>query len=404
MKRSERPRPLRVLFFTTGPESEPSSRFRVHQLLPGLRKRGVEATVRPLADRSYLELGYGLHQPGSLRRSARVAAHFARRVIRRAVDLVRATRYDVLVVQKETFPFGMERLVRALGLRVVVDLDDAVFVPSPLPDARGGLARRVAERLLDRRRALAALVSRSQAVIAGSPALATFAREHCDAVSVIPTAVDADAYPRVPVRRSGTLTIGWIGAPPNAVYLEPLRSVFQALARRFDVRVHLAGPSAFACPGVEVTCTGWRHYDSVQDEVADFGHFDVGIMPLPDHAFARGKCAFKAIQYMASGLPVVASPVGVNAEVIGDAGLLARDPEEWEEALARLLADPDLRERMGERGRARVRDRYDLRLVVPRFAAVLERAADGSADGAPACHNPGAAALSGGRAPDGPPC
>ena len=120
-------------------------------------------------------------------------------------------------------------------------------------------------------------------------------------------------------------------------------------------RLRLVGPTSFDCPGVEVECTGWRHYASVADEVADLHRFDVGIMPLPATGFAAGKCALKAIQYMACGIPVVASPVGVNAEVVrhDECGFLAETPDDWERYLARLLADPALRARLGDAGRSR---------------------------------------------------
>ena len=374
---------MRALFFTTGGDSEPSSRVRVYQYLPGLRRAGVACTVWPLAGRRYLELGYGMRRPPAALRAAWVGGHFAWRSARRLGQLLAARRHDVLVVQKETFPFGLERLISSLRIPVVYDFDDAIYAASALPDGRGRRLRAAAERVLRRERALPALLARARLVVAGSPVLAEYAAQHAREVEVIPTVVDSDAYGRAPLRREGTLTIGWIGAPPNLVYLEPLRPVFQELARRFDVRLRLVGPSAFDCPGVRVECTGWRHYASVADEVADLHGFDVGIMPLPDTGFAAGKCALKAIQSMACGVPVVVSPVGVNAEVVRDGvcGFLADTPETWTARLAQLLADPNLRARMGAAGRARAEARYSLRATLPRWLDVLERVARR----APAC-------------------
>ena len=205
----------------------------------------------------------------------------------------------------------------------------------------------------------------------------TCAGWHAREVVTIPTVVDTGAYRPAPLRREGPLTIGWIGAPPNAVYLEPLRPALARLAQRFAIKLRLVGPSSFACPGVQVECTGWRHYACVEDEVADLHRFDVGIMPLPDTGFAAGKCALKAIQYMACGIPVVASPVGVNAEVVQDevCGLLATTPAEWERALARLLADPALREQLGRAGRQRAQAHYSIDAAAPRLVEALQRAA-----------------------------
>jgi glycosyltransferase involved in cell wall biosynthesis len=374
---------MRVLFFTTGPDSEPSSRVRVFQFLAPLEARGVRCEVRPLADRRYLELGYGMRRPPAAVRAAWVAAHFARRALRRVRDLAQARRYDVLVIQKETFPFGLERLIPWLGLRVVYDFDDAVHLASRLPDGRGRGLRWLAEQVLRRDRGLPALLGHARAVIAGSPVLASYARAHAREVVTIPTVVDTEAHTPAPLRREGPLTIGWIGAPPNAVYLEPLRPVLARLAERFPLRLLLVGPAAFECPGVEVECTGWRHYGCAADEVADLHRFDVGIMPLPDTGFAAGKCALKAIQYMACGIPVVASPVGVNAEVVrdGECGYLATAPEEWEERLARLLGDAELRARLGRAGRARAHARYSIEAALPEILGVLRRAAAGGGMG-----------------------
>jgi glycosyltransferase involved in cell wall biosynthesis len=154
--------------------------------------------------------------------------------------------------------------------------------------------------------------------------------------------------------------------------------VFAELARRFDFRLLLVGPREFACPGVRVELRGWRSYASRAEEAADLADFDIGVMPLSDDPFAAGKCGLKAIQYMASGIPVVASPVGANREVVADGacGFLADSPEEWRARLSELLADPDLRERMGRAGRRRAVARYSLRSAVPELVRLLQSAAE----------------------------
>jgi glycosyltransferase involved in cell wall biosynthesis len=367
---------LRVLFLTLGGDGEPSSRFRVLQLLPALERLGIEAAWRPLAGPRYVELGQGLRRLPAPLRAAWVGAHFALRVARRSRDLWQARRHDVLFVQKETFPFGLERLIPRLGLRVVYDFDDAVHLRSGLPDGRGPGLRRLADAILGRERALPRLLERASAVVAGNEVLAAWARRHQQRVVVVPTCVDVDAYAPAPLRRQGPLTVGWFGAPANAVYLEPLRPVFQTLARRGGFRLRLHGATRFECPGVRIECVGWKRYASVAEEVSDLHAFDVGIMPLPDTPYAAGKCALKAIQYMACGIPVVASPVGIAPQVVGEGecGFLARTPEEWLDRLARLLADPELRERLGRAGRSRVRERYALPAAASALAGVLRAA------------------------------
>ncbi len=365
-----------MLCFSIGPEAEPSSRFRVFQLREPLRAEGVDVDVRPLAGERYFEMGYGLRRVPPAVRGPWVASHFMARLPRRARDLAAARRYDLLLVQKETFPLGLEGLVPRLGLRLVYDFDDAVHLPAPaLAEGQGRALRRVAEAVMRRERGLPALLSHCSLVIAGNRILADWARPHSGGrVAVVPTVVDADAYAPVTPRRAGPFTVGWFGAPDGVGYLAPLRPVFQALARRYDFRLRVHG-AHFDCPGVRVESVSWKRYRDVAREAADIAAFDVGIMPLPDTPRAAGKCALKAIQYMACGIPVVASPVGVNGDVIGDAGILARDPSEWSHALGRLLADPDLRGRLGERGRARVEHSYSVRAVAPRLAWLLREAA-----------------------------
>jgi len=368
---------MRVLCFTVGPDSEPSSRFRVHQWREPLRTRGIELEIRARASRRYLELGYGVREFPSAVRVGWAAFQFLRVSLRRLRDLWDARHYDLLWLQKETFPFGMERLLSLLGLRPVFDFDDAIYVRADLAHGMGRRLRSVADSVTRREQALPALLTHCHSVLAGNPTLANYARVHCARVRVLPTVVETRSYPLRPVRRTGPLTIGWIGAPPNVVYLKPLRPVLERLAEEFPLRLLLVGPRRFECPGVKVQCRPWKHYASVEDEVSDLHEFDIGLMPLRDDAFAAGKCALKAIQYMACGIPVVASPVGVNVEVVQDGvcGSLARTPSEWYERLRALFMDPDLRQRMGAAGRVRAETHYSIRAALPVLEEALREAA-----------------------------
>jgi glycosyltransferase involved in cell wall biosynthesis len=192
---------------------------------------------------------------------------------------------------------------------------------------------------------------------------------------MIPTCVDTTRFvPRSSPRPEGPLVIGWIGSPTTTQYLATLAGVLRQVAARhpFVLRVSgAAGPIEF--DGVDVRRVPW----SLDREVELFNTCDIGVYPLTDDDWAQGKCGFKAIQFMASGVPVVASAVGVNREIIQDGvnGFLAAGPEEWVEKLQRLLVDPQLRARFAEAGRRTVDERYSLRVHAPRFAATLRDAA-----------------------------
>jgi hypothetical protein len=167
----------------------------------------------------------------------------------------------------------------------------------------------------------------------------------------------------------GPFTLGWIGSPLTSAYLEPLRPALVELAARQSFRIVLVGASPTALAGLPVERVAW----SLETEAAQLARFDVGLMPLPDLPWERGKCGYKLIQYMASSLPVVASPVGANRDIVvpGETGFLAETWAEWGAALDRLAQDPALRQRMGAVGRRRVEQRYALQTRAPELIDLL---------------------------------
>jgi hypothetical protein len=188
---------------------------------------------------------------------------------------------------------------------------------------------------------------------------------------IVPTAVNADKY-RPRQRSPGQpITIGWIGSPSTFSYLAPLFPLLKELVASHGVRIHVVGAGARGAstsfPGLELI--DW----SEASEIESIQNMDIGIMPLPDELWARGKSGYKLIQYMACGLPVVASPVGVNATMVenGLNGFLAGTIEEWRGALLSLVEDGSLRQRMGSHGRRRALERYSLQSQAPRLVKLF---------------------------------
>jgi len=224
---------------------------------------------------------------------------------------------------------------------------------------------------------VAEILSLSRRVTVGNEFLASYARRFNPNVTVIPTAVDTDRFvprPDLLPAAGRTLVVGWIGSPTTFRYLESIKDVLAAVSAKhpFTLKVSGAGrPVNF--PGVDVQVVPW----SMADEVSLFNTCDIGVYPLTDDDWSRGKCGFKAIQCMACGVPVVAASVGVNREIITDGvnSFLATTPSEWVAKLGQLLSDPALRASMAAAGRRTIEARYSLRVTAPQLAAVFASAA-----------------------------
>jgi glycosyltransferase involved in cell wall biosynthesis len=209
-------------------------------------------------------------------------------------------------------------------------------------------------------------------VIAGNESLAAYARRYNPAVSVVPSTVSLRSYRPRPERRPGPPVVGWTGSHSSAQYLPIVYGALRRLRQRHTFRFLVIGAEGIAPEGVETECRPWSH----AREVEDLWDMDVGIMPLPDEPWARGKCAMKAIQYMGVGIPAVVSPVGANSEVVApDRGLLAGSEDEWVAALERLLGDEELRQRLGVGARRAVETIYSAEAQAPRLVEILRRVA-----------------------------
>jgi glycosyltransferase involved in cell wall biosynthesis len=277
----------------------------------------------------------------------------------------------VVVVEYELLPFFpalFERWLAWRGCRLVVDYDDALF------HQYDQHANPWVRRLLGGK--IATVMRLANTVVVGNAYLASYARQvGAKRVEMIPTVINLARYPATPpVSDPPVFTIGWIGSPSTARYLRDIAPALAEVCKGGRARVRLIGSGPIDLPGVPVEVLPWRE----DTEVDEMRRFDVGIMPLLDEPWARGKCGFKLIQYMACGLPVVASPVGVNAEIVEDGvnGSLATTTANWVQSLKALRADVEMRKRMGVAGRRRVEERYCLGVAAPKLVALLQSIAN----------------------------
>jgi len=341
-----------------------SSRVRFLQYVPYFESKNIEITVKPLLSDIYLK---ALYNSGSC--WYEVFKGYAARL----VALLTVRRFDVVIIEKELFPFMpaiAERFIHRMGVPYVVDYDDALF--HRYDRHTNPWVRRLLSQKID-------IVMRySCCVTAGNQYLADRAKKAgATNVAIIPTVVDAEHYLPKQASASDQLTVGWIGTPQTSRYLQPLLPVFESLHREYAVRFVAVGADANDFEGSPIEIWPW----SEASEVESVQQFDVGIMPLVDSPWERGKCGYKLIQYMACGVPVVASPVGVNREIVkeGNNGMLADTTEDWHKALSEMLrrGRPRLDE-MGKTGREIVVDWYSLQVQAPRLVSVLMKAAQKS--------------------------
>lgn len=345
-------RPLRALFVPLYSPAWASSRYRAWKVVDALRGQGVEAWAVPPPKWKSWEPAY-------------VRALFTS-----------ARRADVVVIQKKLFHPVLLLLLARVNPRIVFDFDDALYARPSEMSERAFRRRRVLGRL-----ALTLRIARH--VVAGSRHLAEYARGRARRVTVIPSGLDLDELPPRLPSPSDRIRIGWVGRHSNLVHLSQLVPALRSLqagrggAFEFHVSADGVDRDPFVATGVPVVNTVW----SASLEYVMIDRFDVGVMPLQDDEWTRGKCGFKLLQYMSREVAVVASPVGANCEIVRDGvnGFLAASTSEWTEKLGALIGDPALRARLGEAGRETVAASYSFRTIIPRLAEVLtEVAAVGS--------------------------
>jgi len=338
---SVRGRPLRVAAYTGG-QDVPSARFRVRQYVERMQQSGIELDE--------FASGVGQYPPDATwRRPAWLLAACAER----GLQIPGSHRYDAVIFQRELLS-TLLTLEPLFSRPRILDVDDAIWL-----HRRGAFAGKLA--------------ARCDAVICGNAYLADYFGQHCERIFLLPTAVDAKRF--FPLRESLTPTqiIGWSGTGGNLIELERIEPGLHAVMSRFpkaQLRVICnRRPTLQSLPADRVEYVRW----TPAIEVSALQDLQIGLMPLQDTAWARGKCSFKMLTYMACGVPVVASPVGMNGEVLamGSFGFGASTQDEWVDALTMLLGDPDAARRMGDRGRAVIDTRFSVEVLSLRLAEII---------------------------------
>lgn len=348
---------MKILLLSRYSRLGASSRIRFYQYLPYLATQGIHVIVANLLGSNYLE---GLYTGRRKRLSTIIGAY-----IRRLGYLLKSNRFDLLWVEYEILPWlpaWGETMLAYLGIPYVVDYDDAIFHRYNMHPSF------IVRALLGGK--IGTVMRRAALVIVGNEYLRNYAHKAgAKRVEYIPSVIDLDRYHLMVRHENPVFTIGWIGSPATAKYLHLVYPALSELCKNGGARMVLVGSGQFELDGLPTQIHKWYE----ETEVDEIQSFDIGIMPMPDSAWAQGKCGYKLIQYMACARPVVASAVGVAREIIEDNrnGFLATTTTDWVKAFCILRDNHRLREKMGKAGRIKVERHYSIQITAPMLLSLL---------------------------------
>lgn len=355
----------RILFVAAHrPQRSPSQRFRFEQYLAFLSAEGFTYDYSWLIDEGDDVIFY---QPGNMLNKTRI---FIKSWIRRLTDVLNASDYDIVFIHREAFMTGstmFEKLVKRSTAKLIFDFDDAIW-HYDVSDANKRLG------WLKRPSKTKEIIRLADTVIAGNRYLADYAAQFNNQVKVIPTTIDTQYHKARLLRdwNPSTVCIGWTGSLTTVKHFRTIEPVLKKIKEKYasKVRFKLIGDATYVNEEIGLQGMAW----DLSTEVADLDDIDIGIMPLPDDEWAKGKCGFKGLQYMGMELPAVMSPVGVNVEIIrhGENGFLAASEAEWEAILSELIEKPELRRTIGIQARKDIQQYYSVESQWPVYKRLFD--------------------------------
>jgi len=335
---------MRILFLALYTPVYASSRTRVYQYLPYLQKKGIVTKTIPCLNKP-------LQKTKPLERVVPI--------LKMLEFLCLAPFYDIVFIQKVLAPKWFAKLVKLFNQNIVYDFDDAIYL------------RENGQEDIIKKEQLASFLSISRGVVSENDWMKKFASNYNKNILVIPGPIETDLY-RPSQRSQKKVVIGWIGSPSTTQYLNLVKNVFQKLTEKYpNLEIHLIGAENFKVEGARIIKKEW----SLETEANNLKEFDIGIMPLYDNEWTRGKGGYKLLLYGALGIPSVASPVGINSEIIqnGKNGYLAFNEKEWLKYLTILIESPELRQEMGKKARKQVEQKYSYKVSTPKLINFLEK-------------------------------
>lgn len=336
---------MKILILTRYDYDGPSSRFRYFQYQDILKNYNLSYEIKPLLSNNYIKFLFnGKKFP---------LIEIIKGYLKRIFILIKKNKYDIIWLEQEAFPwipFYIEKLFLFGKPKIVADYDDAFFHRYDLH--KNFFVRKLLGRKID------SVMKNSSVIFAGNDYLAERAKKSgAKNIVIFPTVVDTNVYKRKNVTKENKFIIGWLGSPSTEIYLNEIKNVFYKLSSFNDIKFVFVGAKNISFD-FDYEIINWKE----ETEIEEISKFDVGIMPLKDGPFERGKCGFKLIQYLSCEIPVVGSPVGVNDKIIqhGINGFKANNEDEWYNYLLKLKNDKELRIKMGIEGRKFIIENYSL--------------------------------------------
>lgn len=358
---------MNVLFIPYGTEKAPATRYRVMQYLPYLGKALVG--YRVFSAISNFSTSVMIKSP-DFRPSLKFLYYvyvYIERMIRSFYIIIIARKFDIIFLQRTTFPFKLEALLNKINRNIVFDIDDAIYMAD---NQSNDIVTRFKKYIKERE--VASVLRISKAVIVENDYIKDFVSRYCKNISKIPGPIDTERFYIKHKEKKGRITIGWIGSPATTPYLHMLDSVFKGIKKKYNfVEFKFIGLGKYENHDIEFEKIEW----SYETEVGELQTFDIGVMPMPDDEWTRGKLGCKMLQYMAVGIPAVVSYTPTNAEIIKDKenGYFARTAAEWLGILSALIEDENLRRSAGEKGRLSVIEKCSLEQNTNRLIDIFKR-------------------------------
>jgi glycosyltransferase involved in cell wall biosynthesis len=326
-------------------DTSPGQRYRIEQWVPDLERLGVEFQVETLLSKDEQKTLFWSKS------TFRKALLLLKVILRRQGQLIKLNDVDCIWIYRAAWPIGPawpEKRLARKGIPIIYDFDDAIWLADTSEVNRRWAWMKFASKTGE-------ICKLAKHVVVGNQILAEYAHQFNQVVTIVPSTVNLDIYElgsnpeSESENASDTCVIGWTGSHTTSAYLKVIEPAIRDVAKRHKIRFRVIGAPQYECDGVDLELVQWRS----ESEVEDLRPIDIGIMPMPDNPWSRGKCGMKAIQYMAMAIPTIVSPIGFNKELIqhNQNGLLAETAEDWVNCLERLIVDKKLRKQLGAEGR-----------------------------------------------------